>query len=223
MKQDFVQFQSFNDIGLAKEMSDWLSQHQIASVVEDNSPSLDPVIIGNGLDASITLKLRSDDFPRAHEALEHFYQAQIQDIDKDYYLFSFSNDELKAILEQPFEWSYIDFLLAQQLLKQRGIEVTAEELSLHKQKSIIIAATPEKLKMTWIVLGYLFAFLLSLVGIFYGASILVFRKTLPNGQRINVYDRDTRIQGVIILVISFIMALIRLAFNVVQFSLYPIL
>ena len=86
-----------------------------------------------------------------------------------------------------------------------------------------MAATPQKLKMTWIVLGYLFAFLLSLVGIFYGASILVFRKTLPNGQRINAYDYKTRMQGGIILVISLILVLIRLAFNLVRFSPYAVL
>jgi hypothetical protein len=218
MKERFLQFQSFNDIALAGQMSEWLSQHQIQSIIEDNSPSLDPVIIGNGLDTNIILKLKPEDFTRAHQALEQYYLEQINTINDDYYLFSFSNEELKSVLEQPFEWSYFDLLLAGKILTQRGIEVTTEELSNLKQQNLKKIAAPEKLKTPWILLGYLFAFLLSIVGIFYGACIIAFRKALPDGRSIYVYDRTSRMHGTAILIISLVLALVGTLFNAFRFS-----
>ena len=56
-------------------------------------------------------------FQRGHKALEDYYQTQLENVDKDYYLLSFSNDAMKEDLK-PDEWEHFDFQLAQKLLKE---------------------------------------------------------------------------------------------------------
>ena len=109
MNEPFIVFQSFYDISLAQEMAEKLKQNDIPLEIEDTSSPIDPVIIGSGLDAEIRIKLRQQDFNKAHSVLEEYYTDQLDTIGKDYYLYDFSDQELIEIIEKPDEWGVLDY------------------------------------------------------------------------------------------------------------------
>ncbi|HEX3935455.1 MAG TPA: hypothetical protein VHW43_12295, partial [Puia sp.] len=119
-------FQQFNDIALARTMGDRLGAAGIEYEIDSQDPHLDPVIIGSSPDSSIDLKIPAEDFIRARAVLEAYYEEQLQDVDPDYYLFGFTDQELLEILAKPDEWGAFDYVLARKLLIERGHPITKE-------------------------------------------------------------------------------------------------
>ena len=54
-------------------------------------------------------------------------EKEIEVIDDDYYLLSFSDDELIDVVSKSDEWNKFDVSLAKKLLKERGNEITNDE------------------------------------------------------------------------------------------------
>lgn len=205
MNEPFLLFQSFNDPELAREVGDRLKVHDISFQIEDTSSPIDPVIIGSGLDPDIRIKLKQRDFEKAHSILESYYDTAIESVDKDYYLFEFTDEELYEILEKKDEWGYFDYKLAEKILKSRGKEVDFDKLESIRSARMQEISKPEKVKESWIIVGYVLAIFFGLIGIFYGLTILTMKKTLPDGQRVNSYHEDSRRHAKNILILSSIM------------------
>lgn len=202
MSEPFLIFQSFTDIDLAQEIAEKLRQHNIPLQFDDTSSPIDAVIIGSTLAADLRIKLRQEDFQKAHSILENYYKTQLDSVEKDYYLFDFTNEELQEIVEKSDEWGTFDFLLAQKLLKERGKEFQPEEIQVLKANRIKEIARPERVGFSWIFLGYLISILFSPFGIFFGLAITSFKKTLPNGEWVYSYNENDRKHGKTILIIS---------------------
>ena len=202
MTGPFLIFQSFNDPQLAQEVAERLRQEDIPVEIENTSPALDPVIIGSTLDAHVRIKVRQQDFEKAHAILEKDYGAQLDSVEKDYYLFQFTDKELFEIIEKPDEWGAFDYKLAQKILTERGHNVRPEQIARIKHERIKEISRPEKISKSWIFFGYFLAVLLSPCAIFFGLTIVTLKKTLPNGQRIYSYTEADRKHGIKIFAIS---------------------
>src|SRR5690348_14902569 len=144
MINPFETFLSFSDDNLATLAAEKLQKSKIDFFIERSKPLLDESIIGNSIDQNIHIKIRRTDFQSAHKALEDYYQTQLENIDKDYYLLSFSIDELKEIVAKPDEWGHFNYQLAQKLLKEQGLEVDPVTLTRLKEDRIKELAKPEK-------------------------------------------------------------------------------
>jgi hypothetical protein len=202
MNEPLLIFQSFQDRALAEEIAEKLNQHEIPFAFDDTSSPIDPLIIGSDLNADIRIKLRQQDFPRAHQVLHDYYQEQLATVQQDYYLFSFTSEELMDTIQKPYEWGQLDYLLAQKILKDRGIEVSVEQLERSKAESLEEMARPEAVSSSWIILGYLLSVCFSLIGLFYGGVLLSFKKSLPDGRRVYSYSAKDRRHGRNMLLIS---------------------
>jgi hypothetical protein len=110
-------------------------------------------------------------------------------------LFSFSNEELKEIIEKKDEWNDLDYALSINLLKNRGVEITKEEILEAKNKRVEELRKPDISSSKWIDLGYVFAILGGFLGFVIGYLLLTQKKTLPNGERIFAYSLDDRKHG----------------------------
>ncbi|MNE80520.1 hypothetical protein D3C80_1770970 [compost metagenome] len=120
------------------------------------------------------------------------------------------------ILEAKDEWSKLDYVFAQEILKQRGITVSDKELSMIQMERIEKLSEPEKHSPVWIGIGYTFAALGGLVGIMIGWHLYNAKKVLPNGERIPVYAQTDRNHGFRIFVVGIIVLLIALAIRVIS-------
>lgn len=209
MPPPYQTFQKFNDAALADVIAEKLQTQGIDYEITNEAPLLDKTFIGNDLGSNIHLKIDPADFNRAHVILEEYYQSQLQNIDPDYYLLHFSNQELLEILQKPDEWGYMDYALAKKLLADRGEEVTTAKAEAFRQERITELAKPEKVHITQIVLGYAAA-IVALVGgtagAFFGlygamgAMVLGYllawlKKTLPNGEKVYIYSDYERKHG----------------------------
>jgi hypothetical protein len=198
----FLTFQKFNDEVALLELETILNDNNIEYLLEDTSSSFDPSFANNVLAKEYRIKLKKQDFERANNLLEQISMDQIDSVDKDYYLFGFTDLELIEIITKRDEWGQFDFLLAQKLLKERGKEINPELVELLKKQRIAELAKPEENQKGWIYAGYIMAFLSGFLGFFIGWHLLTHKKTLPNGDRVYSYSPSDRRHGNRILVIG---------------------
>ncbi|HXB90746.1 MAG TPA: hypothetical protein VNU72_00590 [Puia sp.] len=145
MSAPFLTFQQFNDPGLASAIAATLKEQEVECVVEKVRPLLEPGFFRNTIEQNIHLKVRATDLEKAEIALEEHYRRHLQDIDPGYYLFAFTDIELLDILSKPDEWGHFDYVLASELLAQRGLEIPAEIAEKMKRQRRAQLAQQEKL------------------------------------------------------------------------------
>ncbi|THU38047.1 hypothetical protein FAM09_15290 [Niastella caeni] len=206
----YAAFEKFFNAEQAAPVLDILKEHKIPYEFLQIGKGVDPLIAGEMNNYNYELKIARNQFENVNQLLLDKIQINLEDVDPDYYLFSFTDKELVDILRKPDEWGRQDYVIARQLLGSRGINYSNEDLAYLKNKRIQVLAQPEK--HGWIYLGYP----LSVIGCFLGIIVgLVFwksTKTLPNGSRYFVYDEATRKHGKNIFYLSIIVTAVVLTF-----------
>jgi hypothetical protein len=202
---DFLIFRRFESMDEAIAIQKIFNKKNIPSVLDEDKPVLDNPITGQQLDIlPYHIKIPAEHFTEADKILRHSIDSA--DADEDYYLLSFSDDELLEVIEKKDEWGSYDYALALKLLEERGITLGPDDFALLQAKRIKDLSTPEKGTNWWIVAGYLSATLGGLMGIGIGLYMITAKKTLPDGIRIHTYNSKTRRHG------SFIFSLGLIAF-----------
>jgi hypothetical protein len=163
------------------------------------------------------LMVAEDDFERAQTELrshiaEYFRNAGSED---NSLLNDFSDDELLDVIKKPDEWSVEDIAVAQALLEKRGKHVSNEVVDAYRQKRLEEVRKPKFGGYVTIIIGYLFAFLGGIIGIFLAASLLG-KKRIFNGEKVNIYDKATRTNAIIYLVISIIVVIAGIVFFAIR-------
>jgi hypothetical protein len=204
MIENFIAFRSFPTLNQAKELELLLNKNNIKTVLGDNIPPLDINFSGSTLQNQYEIKIDTSDFKKAEVVLEKDTENLLDTIDEDYYLLSFTNEELYEILLNSDEWNVFDYKLAQKLLTDRGKTIDSEMLTSLKNERLKILARPEENQKAWIIAGYIFALLGGGIGIVIGYSLWRSKKTLPNGERIYSYSAEDRKNGQRIFLISII-------------------
>jgi hypothetical protein len=207
-------YKRFQEVELAQEFEATLKENNIECQLVDNSQAVDITFTGNTLQNEIQLLIKQSDFEAADRVLENEAVKMYDQVDKDYYLFEFSNEELYEILLKSDEWSSFDYKLAQKLLSERGQEVNEALLNTLKKQRLDDLSKPEEGQKPWIVMGYIFAFLGGLLGFAIGWYIRAYRKTLPNGQKINAFNDRDRKHGRNILIIGAIFLPLWITFQI---------
>ena len=193
--KEFVTYQKFENKSEVEGIAGLLEKNGIEFLLQDDSEDFDPSFSGRELKKEYRIKLHQQDFHKVDALLNTITEIQLKDVENDYYLFEFTDEELFEILARSDEWSKFDYLLAKKILKDRGREVEPKVLEELKEQRIEELAKPEENQQGWIVAGYIFAFLGGLLGIIIGWHLLVHKKTLPNGERVYGYSDEDRQQG----------------------------
>jgi hypothetical protein len=217
MATDFVTFQRFNDKAAALALAETFKGNNFEVELEDASANFDITFANNEIDKDFRVKLKPEDFERANIFLQQQAAKDLADIDPNYYIFDFSDEELKEIIEKQDEWSSLDFLLAQKILRERGVEVNVEQIQTLKAKRIEELSEPEKSPKLLIISGYVLAFIGGLLAIVIGAYLRNHKKTLPNGERVFGYAIADRAHGERILILGILGLIISAA---IQFFKY---
>lgn len=116
--------------------------------------------------------------------------------------FEFTNEELIDLVSKKDEWSKLDYLLAQKILKERGQEITHNKIKELTNERIVDLSTHEKSQTTFIIWGYIFALLGGIIGILIAWHLKSSKKILPSGDQVYVYSEYDRKQANIIQIIS---------------------
>jgi len=202
--KDFVLFQSFFNENEAAPIIETLKVNGIEYSIEKLKQPLDSTIAGEVVENKIFLNIRSRDFAKANEVLDKVILDNLQLLERDYYLFSFTDEELNEIVHKPDEWSRQDFLIARKILEDRGTPVPEHEINVIKSNRVKELATQEKGSIAWIILGYLLALAGGFMALIIALPFIFAKRTLPDGKRVFMYNNATRAHGKLI---SAIMAL----------------
>lgn len=207
-------FRKYNSLEQAREIEKLLNDNNIPTAINDNTSKLDASFSGGNLQNQFELIVETKDFEKAEKILEQNAELLISQVDENYYLYDFSDEELYEILLKSDEWSELDNKLAVQILQKRGKAVDTEILNVLKKERLQVLSKPEESQTPWIIIGYIAALLGGLIGIAIGYSIWKAKKTLPNGQSVYSYNENDRREGKRIFILGLILlpiyALIRL-------------
>jgi hypothetical protein len=152
----FVTFKTFNDPELAKELISLFDEVGIQYETEDDSKFFDISFAYNEATRVIAVKIKQEDFTKANQMLNKIDASEFEDINKDYHVFSMSNDELQEIIKKPDEWTQLDLKLATKLLIERGVELQATEIENLGNKRIVELSKPDESQRLYIYLGWFF-------------------------------------------------------------------
>lgn len=209
MANTFVTFRKFNDEESVAELVEQLKSHNIEYVVEDYSSQIDNAFGNSNIGQEFRVKLQKEDFPKAYELLQEIYTPIVNNAAPDYYLFSFSNEELIDLIRKRDEWGIFDFILAQKILADRGRTITAEEMAALKEERII-----EKQKKAFNPIHLLnIAYLSLLSGLLINpkalflcaissVAALVYTQNQADGNVVYSLSPANRLQSLIILIVS---------------------
>lgn len=217
MTTDFVTFKRFNDKAAALALAETFRENGIVCGLEDVSENFDVSFANNEINKDFRIKLKPADFERADNLLLQLAEKDLENIDSGYYIFDFSDEELKEIIEKQDEWSSLDFLLAKKILKERGIEVNVGQIQMLKEKRLEALAEPEESPKVLIVAGYILAVVGGLIAIIIGAYLRTHKKTLPNGERVFGYAASDRAHGERILIIGILALILSFAYQFLKY------
>ena len=212
MSDQYLVFHTFPDQETTNDFADKLQSAGINHKVEKSRGILDPGILGTTSDPDFSIKLLAEDFEKAHKVMEEFYVPVLDKIDQDYYLYPFTDEELFEIIAKPDEWGYLDYQLAQKLLREKGREINTrvlQEMKTERKKNL---SEPEKAGISLYILTYVFivagvTFLISpeprntfyscfiIISIFISSHIAGNKKILPDGTRVYTYNEKDRSHG----------------------------
>ncbi|MET0393465.1 MAG: hypothetical protein ABW019_10010 [Chitinophagaceae bacterium] len=207
----FEVFKSFYSEEEAVALCALLSENGIDARIEKTAIIIDKRITGDGVDPDIHLKIAASDFNRANAIIDQHISNNLSQLEPDYYLFAFSDQELLGIIKKPDEWSNQDVIIAKKILAGRGTAVSDEEAERFRADRNRQLSQPEKGLRSWVLAGYFIAVFFSPVGIFFGAYMLNAKKIIPDGNKVFAYDQEIRNHCRIIMIISIILTVAALA------------
>ncbi|HEY4326461.1 MAG TPA: hypothetical protein VGN20_20925 [Mucilaginibacter sp.] len=200
MEPEFITYQKFNDVALANELAEILTEHNIDYFIDEEAFRFDPSLVMSNAQKEYAVKIKSEDFERVNQLLKENEAKNIEGVEKDYYLFSFTDDELIEVIAKADEWNAFDNVLARKILADRGKIFSEQEITAINEQRLEELKAPEKPQTTWVIIGYIIALtsifmplFICIIGIFIGWHLFNFKKTLPDGERVFEYaDNDRR-------------------------------
>lgn len=209
-------FRKSNDQHIIEEITSILKRHSIAYRTIDNEKDFDPSFTSNPGRIQYQVLISDTDFEIANKAVSEYYAQEVA-IPEDYYLLEYSDEELKEILFKKDEWNEFDYEATKKILKERGEDVSEEELEGINQMRLDSLRNdyekPQEVK-NYITIGYIFAIIGCLLSLAWGMLIFVsyaiaiaiikLKKQLPNGERVYYFNEQDRKHGQRILWLSII-------------------
>lgn len=195
MEENFVTYRKFIFKDDALDLIEILKENNIDYVLDDNSSRLDSSFGNDDNTKQFVLKIEKENFERVEELEEKSISKSLDNIDKSYYLFESSDEDLIEIVLKKEEWSKFDYLLAQKILKERGKEINQDLIKAINKRRVEDLKTEEASPKWLIFIGYLFSILGGFIGIFIGLYLMNYKKTLPNGETIYGFGKEDRNSG----------------------------
>jgi hypothetical protein len=222
MDNKFLTYMQCNDVALFNEATQVLIDAKIKYESEDSNQFFDPSYANNEATRKIRLLIHPANFKKADDAFEKYYSKIITEIDKEYYLYQFSTDELINVALHTEEWGMMNSLLAKQILADKGITIAKTTIQSVELEKVFEAAEPEQASNKLLIIGYLFTLLFGFTGVIFGVYLLNAKKTLPDANQLLRYNNNTRLHAWIIIICSiiiFTIALVNVTTNPDYFNL----
>jgi hypothetical protein len=221
---ELLVYQTFPDKEQAMRTAATLENNAIYVSIEENSNPLDSSIIGQQYGNAFLLKIPSISFTDADRILEEQIIINLDEVDKEYLLLSFTNEELIDVLKHKSDWGIYNYKLAERLLSDRNVVISKDEIELARENQLIENASPIGMNSFWIILAYLliatafcsyiaqFNIVIALTPllfvIVFGYTLYFSKNTLSNGKRYPTYLNALRLHGIVFILSGIILVLV---------------
>lgn len=185
-KNEFLPYAKFQTAEDALQLINLLKTAQIPYQFEHLVNQLDDLIIGYSLDPMFEIRVESSKFEQVNDLLQKVATVGADDTSR-YYLYDFTEEELKNVINNDEEWNAFDQGLARSILEKR------ESVSLDTSINFNKTYKPQSLPAPTIILGYLLS--ITIIGVLFGLSIRQNKKVLSDGHKVYTYDNNTRLHG----------------------------
>lgn len=185
MMEGYTVYQKFGNQEDAADLVDLLKENSIDYKVESTSGDFNPSFV---FTPEISVFVKTENIG----LVDGLFVSQAP---KDYYLFNFSDAELREVIEKKDEWSLFDYQCARKILSDKGIVVDEEAIREIEAKRIYELRQPDQSQKSWIIIGYTLILIGSLPGVFIGYSIWKGTKKLPNGEHVYRFSEGDRKHG----------------------------
>lgn len=179
MPEQFLTFRRFHEEETAIDFVQKLNELDIEFEVEDN----DSFSTKKNATRDISVKLKPADFDIAQKELENYYGFLTRQVDDNYYLFEFTNEELQEVIEKPHKWADFDYQLARRILRDRDSKMSDGLIDDPEKTSSEDPAIPKSHHRGWINFGYFLAVAGGLFGIIIGWYLCYSKRLFPDGRR----------------------------------------
>jgi len=198
--KDYLTYKTFYSEEEAAHWDKLLKEKGFDCYVEKQRGVMDKVYAGQYSGVETFLRLRNDQFVQADALMTELAVQNIGSVDADYYLYAFSDNELRDIISKPDEWNTQDVVIAKKILLERG-------QSLEKTETTVLARynelmKPERLAIGFIILGYAVALAYGFFGAIFGAVVYNAKKKLPDGNKVIAFDSFSRNNGIAMMIIG---------------------
>jgi hypothetical protein len=215
MAKKFFTYRSFNDKAIATELYRLLTAENIPIEWESSEGFFDPSFVRNEILELYYIKLYPEDFIKADSLLEKLVSENNEKPPVDYYLYSFSDQELLDVVSKPHEWNVYDCLWAEKILKERGKDIDSTWIAGKKKEYLEELKKPWRTDKWWILLAFIMILLATYFFHIFSAFGLVFlglyigfsKKTIPDGSRVMAFSENERSMGKIFLIIGLLLSL----------------
>ena len=194
-------YKSFESVEIAQLLTELLDEsntyyelHNSEGKIEDFDSSQPQGII--------EVWIAEDQFDYIDDLIEEKVNSELDTVADDYFIFEFSNDELRNVLINAHEWSPIDLALANKLLKERGEPFEKEELHKIREEKIAESALSRDISKGRKVTGLIVALLFPLIGIITALIYLLATKEDLSGKKVPKYGEPTKKHGKIVITIA---------------------
>lgn len=224
---NFIVYQSFEDQESAYRTAATLESRDIPLIVEKVSQLLDSNIIGVMNTSPYVIKLRATDFEKANDIIRANTIINLDEVDKDYMLLSFTDGELIDVAAKEDEWGIYNAKLATALLQQREVVMPISAIEQIKTNHRQELAKPTSAVIWLLFLGYAsalsgttiiignshapipFVVFPGIFGLIAGGILVTTKKTLPDGNQIHYFDNKSRNHGLVIVGLSILVFVVR--------------
>ena len=186
----------FNSSSDSEYLIELLQKNDIPYELIEESNQLTNVFLGESLDQLYVLKIPAEQFNKVNQILASEASVDFKKEGFIHYFSDFSKDDLINVLNSPNDWNSYDTEIAR-LYLERDYQITKTASSKYADSYI-----PESISLQWLVVGYISSF--SIIGLIGGSLVRTSKKTLPNGKRVFIYDKSTRLHALIIFCIGVI-------------------
>lgn len=186
----------------AVAMQALLSKNGIPNSLEESKALFDTAIVGAVNIRKYYVKIPQDQFLTANGILEAAIDLSTLEVEDDYYLLAFTDEELLEVVNKKDEWGEFDFALAKKLLAERGINVTKEYIQRMEVERVQQLKTTEPGSSKYIIVGYLAAIASTFWGVVIGLFLLTAYRHMPDGTNVPKFDKSTRAHGKWIVALS---------------------
>lgn len=211
MQDNPIVFKTLTNIEEAEKIGEHLALDGIAYEIESPPQLLDRNFIGEQPMPEHYIKIRPADFTRANIIVDDLYSNLAATIEEDYYLFTFSAEQLQDVIRNRNEWGDLNYHLAVLLSDRKTTGATGVLWTNITKDAVVENIQPVPVNIWILAAGYFclltppFLYGYPAVGsLFIGWFIVGASATTSAGIKYPVYNKTGRIHGKIMITLSII-------------------